>query len=142
MQREMRSSSFHSEESSKTGYLWKKEKGILKSWKEKFFILQGGSLFAYADETVVSPANSVTFVQDLTPRSIWHLKTCQLTDNADKKAKRKFSFCVHLENKETYFSGKDEADKDEWLKALVEALTKPPVPPPDKDFLKKTKSPR
>jgi len=117
----------------KEGMLCKREKGIIKmGWKDRLVILLEGSLFYYQHPT------------DLTPKGVYHLKNCQVAEGNEKKSKRKYSFVLLVSESnvinEVYFAGADETDKIQWIEAITKNLNKAPSPPPDKEFIKKTKS--
>jgi len=114
----------------RTGVLLKKEKGIIRSsWKERFFILYGGSLFWYITEA------------DLTPKGILHLYGSQLLDNTRHLVKRKYAWCIHTSSGEHVFlAAKEEKGRDDWFNDIKQALTKSPSIPPDKESIKKAKS--
>lgn len=113
----------------KEGNLYKREKGIIRSsWKEKFVILLEGSLFYYNQHT------------DLTPKGVIHLSKCKVSEGNEKKHKRKNLISIFTgSNDEVIFSAESSSQKSLWIEAINSALTKKPSPPPDKEFIKKSK---
>jgi len=112
----------------KEALLAKREKGILKwSWKDRFVILLEGSLFFYQNPT------------DLTPKGVYHLLDCHVEETPEKKVKRKFVFSLKTPQEEIYFGAKDENERNEWMESVKRNLQKQPSPPPDKEFIRKTK---
>jgi len=114
----------------KEGTLAKREKGIIRStWKDKFVILLEGSVFFYQSHL------------DLTPKGVIHLQNVTvIPDVPEKKFKRKFVMCLKTASDEIYFSTKDDEERNQWTDAIQKNLKKAPSPPPDKEFVKKTKS--
>jgi len=114
----------------KEAVLSKREKGILKlNWKDRFIILLEGSLFYYQTQT------------DLTPRGVYHLARCHVEDVSEKKAKRKNVFTlVTPDHGEIYFGARDESERADWIDALRKHILLQPSPPPEKEFMRKTKS--
>jgi len=69
-----------------------------------------------------------------------HLIGCQISEVHEKKVKRKFVFCLHtLHDGDVFFGAKTDEEKLDWIESIKLSLNKPPSPPPDKEFVRKTK---
>jgi len=113
----------------KEAVLAKREKGILKwSWKDRFIILLDGSLFFYQTQA------------DLTPRGVYHLARCSVEDAQEKKSKRRHAFNLITPDGEYLFAAKDENERADWIDSIRRHVTLPASPPPEKEFMRKTKS--
>jgi len=112
----------------KDGLLCKREKGLIKAtWKDRYVILLEGSLFWYQHAS------------DFTPKGVYNLIKCQISDG-EKKSKRKNTFCLYTPDEEVLFEAEDQPSQQAWIEAITRNLSKPASPPPDKEFIKKTKA--
>jgi len=99
------------------------------NWKERFVILYEGSLFFYQTPS------------DLTPKGVFNLSDIHSVEEIpEKKLKKKFVFSLKTGHDEVYFATKDDTERVEWIEAINRNKHKAPSPPPDKEFVRKTKS--
>jgi len=112
-------SSLIEEKESKTGILLKKSKSFwVSGWKEKYFVLTGGSLYYY--EKVSSGA----------ARGVIQLQTCKIVTETNEK--RKYVIGLQNNSKLVFIAAKTESEYNDWLSALTINLNFPPSPPPEK----------
>mmetsp|Transcript_20300 Transcript_20300/g.28474 ORF Transcript_20300/g.28474 Transcript_20300/m.28474 type:complete len:333 (-) Transcript_20300:42-1040(-) len=105
----------------KQGFLSKRNKGIIRNtWKDKFFVLCGETLYYYKTR------------EDQVPRGAFHLKGSITVDLAEAKAKRKHCFCIQTVKEDIFLSAKDEKEKEEWVRKVNNAATKDAQSPPDR----------
>jgi len=78
----------------------------------------------------------------LTPKKVFHLRNVKVVETNEKTYKRKHAFAIisNDDKSEFVFSCTDETEKIQWVEAINANSHKSPSPPPDKEFIKKTKS--
>jgi hypothetical protein len=65
----------------KDGFMFKKSHGVLKYWKEKYFILCQGTLFVYQSDHVSRSFKRILIqTQDQTPRNIIYTQGITFTE--------------------------------------------------------------
>lgn len=105
----------------KQGFLAKRNKGLIRTtWKDKFFVLCGETLYYYKTR------------EDQVPRGAFHLKGSVTVDLPEPKAKRKFCFCIQTLKEDIFLSASDVKEKEEWMRKVVAAATKDAQSPPDR----------
>jgi len=96
--------------SQKDGWMWK-QGGSIKSWKRRYFILKGATIYYYKAQK----DSEITGRIDLEPRST-------VTSDASIK-KTAYGFCVRTEKRIYPIVAEKNEDMVSWIKAIEESIS-------------------
>jgi len=102
----------------KEGFLSKSAEQKVKLWKQRWFMLVGGTLFYYNKQTNYTPAGLLKLQE----------YTIEDTVESDKKT---FVLKSNTSGKRLLLSATTEEEKNEWVAILKVNQGLPPSPPPD-----------
>eukprot|EP00736_Rhodelphis_marinus_P000260 Rmarinus@m.22836 len=93
----------------KSGWLTK-QGGIVRNWKERWFVLTDTHLHYYKDKEASAPQASIS------------LKQCTSIKGAEEVLQKEYSFQLQTPDRTFYFVASQESEKTDWINAIGRAI--------------------
>eukprot|EP00735_Rhodelphis_limneticus_P014986 TRINITY_DN9112_c0_g1::TRINITY_DN9112_c0_g1_i1::g.18218::m.18218 TRINITY_DN9112_c0_g1::TRINITY_DN9112_c0_g1_i1::g.18218 ORF type:complete len:180 (+),score=11.67,sp/Q9ST43/PH1_ARATH/41.23/3e-26,PH/PF00169.24/4.8e-23,PH_11/PF15413.1/5.1e-08,PH_3/PF14593.1/1.3e-08,PH_9/PF15410.1/0.00014,PH_8/PF15409.1/0.0023,PH_6/PF15406.1/0.015,PH_6/PF15406.1/1.9e+03 TRINITY_DN9112_c0_g1_i1:30-542(+) len=93
----------------KEGWLTK-QGGIIRNWKERWFILTDSQLVYFKDKDAIQP------------QALINLKQCTSIKGAEELLQKDYSFQLQTPDRTYFFLASSEQDKTEWINAIGRAI--------------------